>query len=206
MLKYENDLWGNGINLICGVDEVGRGSFAGPLVTSAVVWDKDFITENWKDKNSPLHQINDSKKLTPKKRDELSGFIKENCKILSIVEISNTKIDEIGVGEANKLAIIKAINKLGKDLEVALIDHFELRYSDVKIKTISITKGDFLSLSIASASIIAKVYRDKLMKKYHDEYPVYGFDTNVGYGTKKHRDAIKTHGLSPLHRNSFHIK
>ena len=203
IIQYEQNLWKNDFRLIAGVDEVGRGPFAGPLVASAVVWDENFILKNWENKHSDLHNIKDSKKLTEKQRIKLADFIKENCKEFSIIEIPSKEIDINGVGEVNKTALLNAINQLLTKPDYVLIDYFKLD-NELKIPNASITKGDSLSLSIASASIIAKVYRDNLMKnKYHKLYPKYGFDTNVGYGTKKHRDAIKEFGLTPIHRKSF---
>lgn len=207
ILNYEKTLWEKGFKYIAGVDEVGRGPFAGPLVTSAVIWDQSFINKNWQDPKSLLHKIKDSKKLNEKTKIELAKYIKDNCLEYTIIEITAHQIDKNGVGEANKNALIEAVIKLKTKSDHVLIDHFKLESKLITMPTTSITKGDSLSLSIASASIIAKVYRDNLMKnKYHKKYPQYGFDTNVGYGTKKHKEAILSFGLTEIHRKSYNIK
>lgn len=153
-------------------------------------------------------QIDDSKKLSQRKRELLSEFIKQYAR-WSIYEISSEKIDEIGIGEANRLvlenSVLNLIKKLGLKTAHALIDHFNIFKNNPHVKTTSITKGDQISVSIGAASILAKVYRDNLMYEYHQKYPHYGFNTNVGYGTAMNMIAIKTFGLSPIHRKSFTI-
>lgn len=208
-IGYESAIWGMGVKYIAGVDEVGRGCLAGPIVAAAVILPPDITTFDRLSSNyKPLSQIKDSKKLTEKRRIELNKFIREIAIEWSIAEISNDDIDSYGMSHCNKKVLRDAVLKLER-VEHALIDHFNIdsyETVDRNIKTTSITNGDDLSLTIAAASIIAKVYRDGLMKqKYHLIYPVYGFDTHVGYGTKKHIEAIKTHGYCPIHRKSFAV-
>ena len=202
-ISYEKSLWEKGLQIIAGADEVGRGAIAGPIVTAAVSWDFQKLNKILEDQNiTEIYKINDSKKLSEKNRALLSEFIIKNANQFSIVEIDNNEIDKNGVGKANKKALEKACQNI-KNLEYALIDYFKI---NLEIPVLSITKGDQKSLSIASASIIAKVYRDNLMKeKYHKIYPQYGFDKNVGYGTKAHMQAIKTFGLTPIHRKSYNL-
>ncbi len=205
-LKYENSLWSSGLKIIAGVDEVGRGSLAGPLVAAAVVWPIDIL--DWIGEKSHPHyefltKIKDSKKVTSKNREILSEFIKQNCAEYSIAEISSTQIDEYGVGICNIQALEYAALQI-KNADYILVDHHKIFTKKVFPGTTSITEGESHSISIAAASIIAKVYRDKLMKeKYHAIYPNYGFDKHVGYGTKKHIEAIKIFDLSDIHRRSF---
>ncbi len=193
--QYEQKLWSTGLKYIAGVDEVGRGCFAGPVVAAAVILPMDF---------SATDKINDSKKLSPKIRKELSAVIKKYALAYSIAEISVSIINQIGIGKAAQQAFVKAVMGLAIQPEHVLIDAFMI--SDLhKIKQTAIIHGDGISTSIAAASIIAKVYRDELMQKLHDRYIVYDFFTNKGYGTKKHRDAIGKYGLCELHRTSFDL-
>lgn len=206
-LSYEKELWSQGLTRVAGVDEVGRGCIAGPLVTAAVIWPKDLLewTEDVESEQFKLLiKIRDSKKVTKRNRNLLSEFIKENCLAYSIVEISPEEIDANGVGEANKKALREAIFKLDS-VEHAFIDHFNI-FNPNEVPHTPINGGDNLSISISAASIIAKVYRDNLMEtKYHESYPLYGFNKHVGYGTKAHIEAVKKHGLSEIHRKSFKI-
>ena len=161
-----------------------------------------------------LLEITDSKKVSPRKREKLADLIKNYCLEYFIVEVSSEEIDELGVGEANKKALRKAALGI-KNVEHVLVDHFSIFSSENKtyqsqdnrmipISETPITNGDLLSISIASASIIAKVYRDKLMReKFHPLYPEYGFDKHVGYGTKLHLEAISKYGPCKIHRKSF---
>lgn len=204
MLSYEKELWDKGVDRVAGVDEVGRGCLAGPIVAAAVIWSPKILT--WKEKLPEAHNIlsgiKDSKKLTHNQKGSLNEFIKKNALMYSVVEISNKMIDKKGIGEANRLVLRKALEKLDR-IEHALVDHFKL--GDDKFSHTPITRGDAKSLSIASASIIAKVYRDKLMGGFTKKYPLYGFENHVGYGTKQHREAISKYGLSPIHRKSFKV-
>ncbi len=194
----ENKLLNGTVELVFGMDEVGRGSFAGPLVASAVCFEKEF---KW------FKEINDSKLLTEKKRKYLSKLILRHG--LCFIEIIDVDvINEFGVGEANRLIfenLVKKINKKYKKKSIFfLIDGRRKKINDKNIKFI--IKGDQKSISIAASSIIAKVYRDELMKRLGKEYKGYNFSKNKGYGTKYHREALKKYGLSKIHRTSFNLK
>lgn len=180
----------NNITFIAGVDEAGRGPLAGPIVVAAVILNPKVN----------LLLVDDSKKLSKKKRELALNEIKDNSLAISIGMASPEEIDELNILEATKLAIKRALDNLDITLELVLIDHVKLNY---EVKTISITKGDQLSLSIAAASIVAKTYRDNLMDEYHLLYPEYGFNKHAGYPTKKHIEAIKLHGITPIHRKTF---
>lgn len=191
----ETPLWNQGFNLICGIDEVGRGCFAGPVVAGAVIFPSG---------SKLIEGIADSKLLTHKKRVELAKRIKDKASAWSIGEISVPDINKLGIGEATQLAFTKAVENLGKAADFFLIDAFYVKTLD-KLKQKPIPGGDRISASIAAASIIAKVYRDDLMEKLHTEFPNYSFDKHKGYGTKLHRELIKKFGLSDLHRKSFNL-
>jgi ribonuclease HII len=188
--EYENKLYKEGFNFIAGIDEVGRGPLVGPVVTAAVIFPKDFNNE----------QINDSKKLNEKKREYLYNIIKENALSIGIGIVDNNRIDEINILNATKEAMIKAIKNLTIKPDYLLIDAVKL---DIDIKSDSIIKGDEKSLSIAAASIIAKVTRDRMMYDLDKKYPEYDFKNNKGYGTKSHIEAIKKYGILNEHRISF---
>lgn len=190
MKEFEDELYLKGINYIAGVDEVGRGPLVGPVVTAAVILPKDFVDE----------RINDSKKLTEKKRELLYNVIMENAISVGIGMSSNEVIDEINILEATKKAMIEAISNLNVKPEHILIDAVKL---NVDIPSTSIIKGDAKSQSIAAASIIAKVTRDRMMVELDKEHPEYDFKHNKGYGTKKHIDAIYKYGVLPEHRKTF---
>ncbi len=187
MNSYENKY--SDYDYIAGVDEVGRGCLFGPVVACAIVMKKDF----------DYSQINDSKKLSKKKRENLYQYILDNAICYSISEIDNTVIDEINILEATKLAMTNSINSL-ECCEVVLIDAVKL---DLDVMSESIIKGDTLSYSIACASIVAKVYRDNLVSNLAKSYPYYSLETNMGYGTKKHLEGIKEFGITKYHRLSF---
>lgn len=191
----EKLLWENGYTHIAGVDEVGRGCFAGPVVSAAVILPQNFKC---------VKPVNDSKKLTAKVRTELAAQIKEQAIAFAISEVSVTVINKIGIGKATQQSFRDAIKKLTKVPDFILIDAFYIKHLARK-KQKPIVHGDVLSISIAAASIIAKVYRDELMQQFHPLYKVYDFATNKGYGTKKHQAAIKQYGLSSLHRKSFDL-
>ena len=181
-------------NKIIGVDEVGRGALVGPVVSCAVLLSKEI-------KNYVLYkEINDSKKLTEKKRIMLSEFIKQNS-IFSIGIASNIEIDRINILNATILSMKRALKKLSMPNNIIKVDGPKI--FNFNEKTFFITKGDQKSVSIASASIIAKCYRDEIIKKLSVTYPSYQWEKNKGYGTKKHVDAIKKFGISHLHRKSF---
>ena len=190
MKEFENELYNNEINFIAGIDEVGRGPLVGPVVTAAVILPKDFYDE----------RINDSKKLTEKKRELLYDVIMENALSVGIGISSPEVIDEINILNATKKAMIEAINNLSIKPEHLLIDAVKL---DIDIPQTSIIKGDAKSQSIASASIIAKVTRDRMMVELDKKYPMYDFKHNKGYGTKKHIKALYKYGPLKEHRKSF---
>ncbi len=210
ILKYENKLWDKGYHIIAGVDEVGRGPLAGPIVGCAVAWNYKTIDNLLKipHKKELLLKITDSKKVTKKNREILSEFIRKECLGYEICEISAKEIDEIGIGIANKKVLRNAVINLSRNLKIdyVLVDYFSICTNDCKISELSLKKGDQVSFAIASASIVAKVYRDNLMYKYSKKYSQYSLDTNVGYGTKKHLLAIKKYGYTPIHRKSYKIK
>jgi ribonuclease HII len=194
-LDEENVLWKNGYKYIAGVDEVGRGCFAGPVVSAAVILTPDFDT---------TIGINDSKLLSPARRDTLSEIIKQNAISYSISVVGVETINRLGIGKAAQESFRQAIDKLKVQPDYILVDAFYIN-GVAKYKQKPIVHGDRLSISIAAASIIAKVFRDKLMCELHLQYPEYDFARNKGYGTKAHRDAIGRIGLSNLHRSSFDL-
>ena len=194
-LNKEKRLWKRGYKYVVGLDEAGRGPLAGPVVAAAV------MIKNRKLKiKRLLREIKDSKKLNPKKRAELYQFlIKSPNMKWGIGRVSEKMIDKINILEATKLAMKKAINNLKTDYLI-LDGNFKI---DLDIPQKSIKKGDSKVFSIAAASIIAKVTRDRIMKTYHKKYPEYGFDRHKGYATKFHRQALKKHGPCKIHRMSF---
>lgn len=190
MKEFENELYKKGYKYIAGIDEVGRGPLVGPVVTAAVILPKDFYDE----------RINDSKKLTEKKRELLYDVIIENAISVGIGMSSAEVIDEINILEATKKAMKEAVNNLSVKPEHLLIDAVKL---DIDIPSTSIIKGDQKSLSIASASIIAKVTRDRMLVELDKKHPEYDFKHNKGYGTKKHIEALYKYGALSEHRKSF---
>lgn len=191
MLKYEKALWNEGVEFVAGVDEVGRGPLAGPVVTAAVILPHDFN----------ILGVNDSKKLTPKKRDELYDLIMENALAVSIGRREPERIDEINILEATKEAMTDAILGLKIKPNHVLIDALTLKTVD--IPQTGIIHGDASSVSIAAASIIAKVTRDREMVEMAKLYPGYAFESNKGYGTKAHYEGLAALGPCPIHRQSF---
>lgn len=190
-LIYERELQGKGFNLICGVDEVGGGPLAGPVVCAAVIMPSEDIIDG----------VDDSKKLNAKKREKLYTLITERAVAYAICRVEPQIIDEINILEATKLCMKNAVGSLETAPDFVITDgNMTL---DIDIPQRSIIKGDALSYSIGCASIIAKVYRDRLMDGYAKEYPAYGFEKNKGYGTAAHIEAVKTCGLCPIHRRSF---
>ncbi len=176
---------------ICGIDEVGRGPFAGPVVTAAVIMPKDCI----------IPGVNDSKKLSEEKREELFEIITQEAIEYSIGQIESDEIDRINILNATKKAMTQSVNNLEHRPGIILIDALTL--PEITIKQEAIIKGDAKSFSIAAASIVAKVTRDRLMKEYDKMYPQYGFARNKGYGTAEHSKAILEYGPCPIHRRSF---
>lgn len=191
----EKILWQKGLKHIAGVDEVGRGCFAGQVVAAAVILPEGF---------NATDEINDSKLLTAKKRNQLSEIIKKHALSFSIAEISVEIINKIGIGKASQQAFLLAVKTLSVKPDFILIDAFYIHNLNRENQK-PIIHGDRKSISIAAASIIAKVYRDELMAKHHENYPQYEFHQNKGYGTLRHREAIKIYGLSDLHRTSFNL-
>lgn len=190
-LSYEKSLIAKGYKYVCGVDEVGRGPLAGPVVCAAVIMPLDNIIEG----------VDDSKKLTAKKREMLSEKIIKNAVAYAICRVEPQTIDEINILQATRLCMKNAIESLEITPDYVICDgNMPL---DISIPQQSIIKGDILSYSIGAASIIAKVYRDKLMDEYALTYPDYSFEKNKGYGTAEHIAAIKRAGICPVHRRSF---
>ena len=192
-LVFETALKEKGYRLIAGVDEVGRGPLAGPVVCAAVIMplEDDKIIEG----------VDDSKKLSVKKREELAEEIKKRALCYTIIEVSEERIDEINILEATKLGMKQALETLSISPDMVLTDgNMTL---DIAFPQHSVIHGDALSYSIGAASIIAKVYRDKLMDDFALTYPQYGFEKNKGYGTAAHINAIKEYGLCPIHRRTF---
>ena len=190
MLDYERDFYTDNVKLIAGIDEAGRGPLAGPVVVASVIMPKDNL----------LEEVNDSKKLTEKKRERLFDEIKELAIDYHVEIISEKVIDEINILNATKLGMKNCIEKLSKTPDLVLIDAVKIE-SDVP--TISLIHGDALSYNIACASILAKVHRDRLMLKLAELYPEYHFEKHKGYGTKEHIEALKKFGKCKIHRNSF---
>lgn len=188
---HEEHLISLGYNYICGVDEVGRGALAGPVVAAAVIMPKNLI----------IKEVNDSKKLTGTKRKKLFKVIFESALSVGVGIVEEKIIDSINILNSTYLAMQKALVSLLFNPDYILVD--ALVIPEITVPQKAITYGDQLSYSIACASIIAKVTRDKLMEEYHQEFSVYGFDKHKGYGTKDHIQAIKTYGICKLHRRSF---
>ncbi len=193
-LKYERELIAEGYKLVCGVDEVGRGPLAGPVVCAAVIMPDGGYIEG----------VDDSKKLSKKKREELAQKIQETAVAYRICRVEPQVIDEINILQATRLCMKNAVEGLSVMPDFCITDgNMTL---DISIPQKSIVKGDALSYTIGAASIIAKVYRDKIMEEYAEVYPEYGFASNVGYGSAAHIEAIKKYGLTPVHRRSFTTK
>lgn len=190
MFLYENKLFAEGVTLIAGMDEAGRGPLAGPVTAACCIPDFSKIVEG----------VNDSKKLTEKKRGSLFDLIKSSSVSFSVVSVDEATIDEINILNATKKAMKEALQKLEIKPEYLLVDavkcDFGLPYSPI-------IHGDALSYSIAAASVLAKVTRDRLMLKYDELYPEYGFAKHKGYGTKQHIEALKKYGPCPIHRRTF---
>ena len=190
MLEYENNLYKEGVTLIAGVDEVGRGPLIGPVVACACILPVNFYHKD----------IKDSKKLSEKKREEMYKIIKENAISIGLGIVSEKVIDEVNIYEATKIAMKEAIKNLNITPEHILIDAMKL---ELNIPSTSIIKGDAKSESIAAASIIAKVTRDYMLDEMDKEYPMYDLKNNKGYGTKKHLEALQTYGPCKYHRVSY---
>lgn len=193
--KFEKEYYAKGYELIGGIDEAGRGPLAGPVVAACVILPKGCVIEG----------VNDSKKLTEKKREELYDEITQKAVAWGVGIMDNNVIDEINILEATRKAMTHAIEELDVKPDYIFID--AEKHVDTKgIPFLPIIKGDALSISIAAASIIAKVTRDRMMREYDKLFPAYGFEKHKGYGTKAHIDAIKANGLTIIHRKSFCAK
>lgn len=191
MWEIEENCFAQGYSLICGVDEAGRGPLAGPVCAAAVILPR----------NLKLPGLNDSKKLTDKKRRELFPLIKEQAVSYGIGFASQQEIDEINILQATFLAMQRAIDQLQVRPDLALIDGN--RQKDFGVAARTVVKGDSLSASIAAASVLAKVSRDDVMLQMAERYPQYGFDIHKGYGTKAHYASLTEYGPSPIHRMTF---
>ncbi|MDR0724023.1 MAG: ribonuclease HII [Endomicrobium sp.] len=192
LFAFDKNFYDKGLKLVAGIDEAGRGPLAGPVVASAVILPKDCIIDG----------LNDSKKLSPKKRNLLFKIVKEKALFYSISIVDNNTIDKINILQSALLAMKNSILQLPKIPDICLIDgNCKVKGLDIAQETI--IGGDAKSAAIAAASILAKVTRDSLMDEYSKEYPLYGFEKHKGYGTKKHIEAIKQYGVCPIHRMSF---
>ncbi|MFO7637441.1 MAG: ribonuclease HII [Clostridia bacterium] len=189
--RYETALYAVGVQSIAGIDEAGRGPLAGPVSAAAVILKPGCM----------LFGIDDSKKLTPKKRDILYEAILRECICHCVVLVDNLMVDAMNIHEAAKKAMCDAVKGLSMVPDHLLIDAVELK--DLPFNQTPLIKGDSLSVSIAAASILAKVTRDRVMDAFHIQYPHYNFLSNKGYGTKEHMEAIKRYGLTPIHRTTF---
>lgn len=189
----EQTLLQAGIKSIAGVDEAGRGPCAGPLVVAAVVLSDPF--------SPALSQVKDSKELTESKREELFDVVVNNSSAYSIIEISADEIDQYGVHKCNIEGMRRAVNGLSQTPEYVLTDGYAI--PGLTVPNLSVWKGDQVAISISAASILAKVYRDRIMIELDKQYPNYGFASHKGYITALHTDSIKKHGVLPIHRKSF---
>ena len=189
--EIENSIYAEGYQMICGVDEAGRGPLAGPVCAAAVILPKDLV----------LPGLNDSKKLTDRKRRELFPIIKEQAVAYGIGLASHEEIDQINILQATYLAMERAIAQLEGKADFALIDGNRAKDFGLPVRTV--IKGDSLSASIAAASVLAKVTRDDIMLEMAEKYPEYGFEVHKGYGTKAHYEALRAHGHSEIHRMTF---
>lgn len=190
-LEFEKEALAKGYKSVCGVDEAGRGPLAGPVCAAAVILPEGVIIDG----------VNDSKKLSEKKRESLFDVIREQALSYSIAYATVDEIEEINILNATMLAMRRAIDGLDIKADYAMIDGNKIPPLDIDAECI--VKGDAKSMSIACASILAKVSRDRLLYKYAEEYPMYGFDKHKGYGTKVHREAILKYDPCPYHRKSF---
>lgn len=197
-LDIERKLWKQGYFLVCGLDEVGRGCFAGPVVVGAVVFPRQLASQL-------PDGLADSKMLRPRQREKLAKEIKKYALAWSVAEVGVSVINKVGIGKATQVAFRKALRSLSVPADHILIDAFYIKHLNRKRQK-PIKDGDKVCASIAAASILAKVYRDKLMKKLHRKYSEYGFAKHKGYGTKRHQEAIRKYGLSRIHRTSFDLQ
>lgn len=192
-LRYEKQLQREGYAAVVGVDEVGRGAWAGPILSCAIIMPVD----------SRVNGVRDSKELSPKKREKIAARIQERAVSYSIGVVEHYEIDRMGIVAANEQAMVRAIQGLSMEPDYILVDAFTITEMS-GIKQQAIAHGDATVYSIAAASIVAKVTRDQMMEEYHDQYPNYSFDSNKGYGTESHQKALDRYGVTPIHRMSFH--
>ena len=194
-LDLEKALWEKGHKLVAGIDEVGRGSWAGPLVAAGVIFPQNFTIPA---------KLADSKQVSKKERKRLAALIRKTAVSINIVEIPVEKINEVGIGKATQLAFRKIVASFNPKPTYCLIDAFHIKYFS-KTKQLAIKHGDIKSASIAAASIVAKVYRDDLMEALSQKYPRYGFEKHKGYGTTLHQKTIKKNGFCKIHRTSYNL-
>jgi ribonuclease HII len=192
-LELEDICWEKGFEHVAGVDEAGRGPLAGPVVAGAVILPKGLYIDG----------VNDSKKLSAKQREALYHRIFEVALSIGVGIVSHEVIDRINIYQASILAMRKAVEKLTLQPSIVLADGNSFKHESLRFQ--NVIDGDAKSMTIAAASIIAKVTRDNLMREYHVQFPEYGFDRHKGYGTRLHVDALRRHGLCPIHRRTFHI-
>ena len=193
MLEYEQKFLNKGYKFIAGMDEAGRGPLAGPVVVACVVMPLD--------KQHLIDGVNDSKKLSPKKRDTLFQHIVDTALRYSVSVVDHLTIDRINILNATKQGMCECVNKLSTQPDIVLVD--AVKDLDVDVETLPIIHGDALSYSIACASIVAKVTRDRMMLEFDKQYPQYNFKQHKGYGTAEHIRLLKQYGKCPIHRNSF---
>ena len=192
---FEKSLWKQNLTYVVGLDEVGRGAWAGPMVPAAVVFPQ----------NTELKfQLFDSKMLSPEKRETLSEQIIGEAQSFGIGQVEALEIEKMGLAKANQVVFYRALEKLTQKPDHYLVDAFYLKFIS-QVRQTPIVHGDIFSASIAAASIIAKNYRDKLMINLSEKYPKYSFEAHKGYGTKLHQEAIRSFGLSDIHRKNYHL-
>ncbi|HUL44868.1 MAG TPA: ribonuclease HII [Bacteroidota bacterium] len=192
--SIEKALWRNGVEHIAGIDEAGRGPLAGPVVAAAVVFPHDL----W------IYGVNDSKMLKPRQREELYDIICEAAVGVGVGIVPHDEIDRINIYQATMKAMHEAVEGLGIVPDHLLVDG--PRFTGSTFSHTAIVGGDALCFTIAAASIVAKVRRDRLMIQFHEQYPEYGFAKHKGYGTREHCAALRKYGPSPIHRKSFHVR
>ncbi|MCA6069675.1 MAG: ribonuclease HII [Endomicrobium sp.] len=190
--SFDSSFYDRGYDAVAGIDEAGRGPLAGPVVVAAVILPKGII----------IQDLNDSKQLSPKKREKLFEIIKERASAYAIETVDNKTIDKINILQATFLAMSRAVLRLRVKPDFCLIDG-NRKVPNLSINQETVVSGDAKSARIAAASILAKVIRDRMMADYAKQYPIYGFETHKGYGTKKHIEALEKYGPCPLHRLTF---
>lgn len=193
-LDLERTYWRRGIEHLAGVDEAGRGPLAGPVVAAAVIFPKELYIDG----------VDDSKKLAEKKRESLYELIRDKALSIGVGVVQHDVIDRINIYQASIVAMRKALEDLTIAPQFVVADGNSFTHDVWSFE--NIINGDAKVFTIAAASIIAKVTRDRMMREYHEQYPMYGFAKHKGYGTKQHREAIRQHGLCEIHRKTFHVK